>query len=92
MKYTYRVFRDNAGFLHLAVLSGEECVYYLVDEGNDLVPDALTALENGGDPIAEGWEGGEINPSACYCGIIILVNARNGSASEIEASEVIKLG
>lgn len=53
MKYTYRMFEDNAGGLHLAILNEDgECVYYLSDFDRGLVLDTLAALKDGGDPIA----------------------------------------
>lgn len=83
MKYTYRVFQDNAGFLHLAVLSGEECVYYFVDMSFDFILYALDALRGGRDPVAENWENGEDFPDDCYREIIAEVDAHNGGAEEV---------
>lgn len=86
MKYTYRMFEDNAGGLHLAILNEDgECVYYLSDSDRDLVLDTLAALKDGGDPIADSWEGGEENPAACLCEIVDLVDAGNGGAEELDA-------
>lgn len=85
MKYTYRMFEDNAGFLHLAVLDENDvCIYYLFDADRALVMDTMAALENGGDPIADSWEGGEEDPVACFDEILARVDARNGGASEID--------
>lgn len=85
MKYTYRKFEDNAGCLHLAILSEDgECVYYLSDFDRSLVLDTLAALKDGGDPIADGWEGGEPNPVACYEEINNIVDARNGGATMLD--------
>ena len=85
MKYTYRMFEDNAGGLHLAVLNEiGECIYYLADFDRSLVLDTLAALKDGGDPIADGWEGGEEDPDARLRGIIDLVDAHNGGAVELE--------
>lgn len=85
MKYTYRMFEDNAGFLHLAVLDEDDaCIYYLSDADRELVLGALADLKAGGDPIADGWEGGEEDPEACLARILAWVDARNGSAYEID--------
>lgn len=85
MKYTYRMFEDNAGFLHLAVLDENAvCIYYLSDADRQLVLDTLAALKAGGDPITDGWDGGEEDPEACLAGIQAWVDARNGSAYEID--------
>lgn len=85
MKYTYRMFEDNAGFLHLAVLDEDDaCIYYLSDADRELVLDTLADLKAGGDPIADSWEGGEEDPEACLAGILAWVDARNGSACEID--------
>lgn len=82
--YDYHLFEDNAGYLHLAVLNDDStCVYYLVDNDRDFVRDTLADLIAGGDPIADGWEGGEDDPAASYAAIRALVDARNGSAWEI---------
>lgn len=85
MKYSYHTYEDNAGFLHLAVLDETgSCVYYLADADRDLVTTTLDALKAGGDPIADGWEGGEPDPAACYADIVGSVDARNGGADEID--------
>lgn len=85
MKYTYRMFEDNAGFLHLAILDENAvCVYYLSDADRSLVLGTLSDLKSGGDPIADSWEGGEEDPKACLAGILAWVDARNGSAYEID--------
>ncbi len=86
MKYTYRMFEDNAGGLHLAILDVDgECVYYLSDFDRDLVLDTLAALKDGGDPIADSWEGGEEDPAARLREIVDLVDAGNGGAEELDA-------
>lgn len=86
MKYTYRMFEDNAGGLHLAILNEDgECVYYLSDFDRDLVLDTLAALKDGGDPIADSWEGGEEDPAARLREIVDLVDAGNGGAEELDA-------
>lgn len=75
MKYTYKCFEDNAGCLHLAVLDDSgACVYYLADQDRALIRETLDALRAGGDPIADGWEGGEPDPAACYAWIVDAVN------------------
>lgn len=85
MKYTYKCFEDNAGCLHLAVLDDSgACVYYLADQDRALIRETLDALRAGDDPIADGWEGGEQDPAACYVWIVDAVNRRNGGAEEIE--------
>jgi hypothetical protein len=85
MKYAYKCFEDNAGCLHLAVLDDSgACVYYLADQDRALIRETLDALRAGGDPIADGWEGGEPDPAACYVWIVDAVNRRNGGAEEIE--------
>ena len=86
MKYTYRMFEDNAGGLHLAILNEDgECVYYLSDFDRGLVLDTLAALKDGGGPIADSWEGGEEDPAACLREIVDLVDAGNGGAEELDA-------
>lgn len=85
MTYTYNLFEDNAGGLHLAVLDNSgACVYYLTDNHHEIVMDALAELKAGGDPIADGWEGGEPDPESCYNEINNFCDLRNGSAWEIE--------
>lgn len=85
MKYTYRMFEDNAGRLHLAVMDEDNvCIYYLCDADRDLVMGTLAALKAGGDPIVDGWEGGEESPEACLAEVLSWVDARNGGASEID--------
>lgn len=84
MKYNYRLFEDNAGGLHLAVLDGETCVYYLCDNDHNLVMSTLEELKDGGDPVADAWEGGEPNPEECYRSILYFVDDRMGGAWEVE--------
>lgn len=89
MKYTYKLYEDNSGALHLAILDeAKTCIYYLADNDRQLVLDTLAELKTGGDPIADGWEGGEEDPVACYNQINEYVAARNGSARELDAEEV----
>lgn len=85
MTYNYELYKDNSGGLHLAVLDNEgTCVYYLCDLHEEIVLDALAALKDGGDPIADDWEGGEADPVACYRAINETVDARNGGAWELD--------
>lgn len=84
MKYRYEVYEDNAGGLHLAVLDGETCVYYLCDNDHDLVMSTLDELKRGGDPVADSWEGGEQNPDECYHSIVSIVEQSNGGAWELD--------
>ena len=70
MKYTYKMFEDNAGFHHLAIMDDRDaCVYYLADQDEQLVKGTLGDLLAGGDPIAEAWEGGENDPQSCLASI-----------------------
>ena len=88
MTYTYKLFEDNAGALHLAVLDHSgACVYYLADADRAFVLSTLADLTSGGDPIADGWEGGADDPAAAYQEITGFVDLRNGSAREIDDSE-----
>lgn len=85
MMYTCKMFSDNAGNLHLAIINDRgKCVYYLADQDEELVRNTLSDLKAGGDPIAEDWEGGEDDPQACLRSIEDMVAARNGGAWEIE--------
>lgn len=84
MKYDYNLFEDNAGGLHLAVMDGESCVYYLTSLNREFVLDTLEELKNGSDPVNDCWEGGEENPNAAYNTIIRWVEARNGSAWKLD--------
>lgn len=84
MTYTYSLFKDNAGGLHLALLDESgTCIYYLADNDQQLILDTLDELKAGGDPISDGWEGGEPDPEACYNEIRNFCDLRNGSAWEI---------
>lgn len=85
MKYTYSIYEDNAGRLHLAVMDeNDSCIYYLCDADRALVVETLDALKAGGDPIADGWEGGEPDPVTCYEEINNIVDARNGGATMLD--------
>lgn len=83
MKYTYELYEDNSGALHLAVIDGNNCIYYLADHDRDLVLSTLSDLKAGSDPIEDFWEGGEENPNECLKEIRSFVALRNGSAKEI---------
>ena len=49
MKYTYSIYEDNAGRLHLAVMDKTgSCIYYLCDADRALVVETLDALKAGG--------------------------------------------
>lgn len=82
---TYKLYEDNSGGLHLAVLDASEtCIYYLTDADHALVLDTLANIKDSGDPIAYCWESGEDNPQECYRQINNFVNRHNGSAWEVE--------
>lgn len=87
MKYICRifeVFEDNAKLYHFAVVRIDgECVYYHICNDIDPLFDAAHALGVGGDPIVDGWEGGEINPDACYQKIIAALGAHDNNIGEI---------
>lgn len=57
-KLSYQVIEDNGGGLHLAVFSGDECIWYA--SGYEHIPDSLrediAALSDGGHPLQDGWE------------------------------------
>ena len=58
-KLSYQVLEDNGGGLHLAVFSGDECIYYA--SGLEHLPVAdvqemFQALRDGAHPVDEGWE------------------------------------
>lgn len=83
--YRYKLYEDNGGFFHLAVLNSDRrCVYYLHDNDAAFVFDTRDALKAGGDPIADGWDGGDADPQGMLDEIITLCDARNGSAWIIE--------
>lgn len=89
MTYAHKLFEDNAGNLHLAALDASgTCVYYLADSDRELVLNTLTDLTAGGDPIADGWEGGEDDPAACYAAIVETVDCRNGGARELDVARI----
>lgn len=82
--YNYHIFEDNAGRMHLAVMDKHgTCIYFLCDDDRAMVMATLAAVKAGGDPIADGWEGGESDPAACYAEIVGSVDANNGGATEI---------
>nr|DAE15059.1 MAG TPA: Sen15 protein [Siphoviridae sp. cty3u30] len=86
MAYTYRTYEDNAGSLHLAILDDDDrCVYYLVSADRKLINDTIDALEDGGDPIEDGWDGSEeAPPEVCLSEIEYRVDLCNGSAYQID--------
>ena len=58
-RLSYQVLEDNGGGLHLAVFSGDECIYYA--SGLEHLPVAdvqemLQALRDGAHPVDDGWE------------------------------------
>ena len=65
--------RDNAGAL--AMHDTGLAIYRSFGQGNILA---------GGDPIADGWEGGEPDPVTCYEEINNIVDARNGGATMLD--------
>lgn len=82
--YKHKLIEDNAGILHLAVLDGDNCIYYLADSNRKMVMEAAQAVKEGYDPISDEWGGGESNPQECYISISSIVEKRNGGAWEIE--------
>ena len=54
----YRVLEDNGGGLHLAVFSGDECIYYTsgLEHSPDSLHAAIEALRDGAHPVDDGWE------------------------------------
>lgn len=90
--YIYRLFEDNSGNLHLAILNDAlVCVWYLTDQQRDLVIEALAELRAGGDPIADGWDGGEKDPDAKYAEICDLEADRDTGVREIDRKELYRL-
>lgn len=80
-----RLFEDNAGGLHLAVLDEVgTCVWYLCSNHKEIISAAIDELRDGANPISEGWEGGEADPQDCYESILCFAEARNGGAWEFE--------
>ncbi len=56
---SYQVIEDNGGSLHLAVFDDDECTYYA--SGLEHLPVAdvqemIQALQDGTDPVQDGWE------------------------------------
>lgn len=90
--YTAKVYQDNAGRAHLAVLdkSSGACVYYLVDAEQSLICDAIVSLSKGGNPVSEQWDGGEDDPAAAYQWICDTVESHNGGAWEIDPLNLFK--
>lgn len=85
----YELYEDNAGSLNLAILMGDECIYFLTDNDADkkLVLDTRDEFMRGGDPIGERWEGGEDDPQGCYREICAIVEAQNRGAWLLEDGE-----
>lgn len=80
---TYRLFNDNGGFYHLAILDENNvCVYYLVDQNETLVLHTLMDFLAGGDPVVEEWEGGEPNPEKCLEETDEVMSLRKGGITE----------
>ena len=58
-RLTYQVLEDSGGGLHLAVFDDNGCIYYA--SGLEHLPAAdvqemIQALQDGTDPVREGWE------------------------------------
>jgi len=58
-RLSYQVLEDNGGGLHLAVFDDNGCIYYA--SGLEHLPAAdvqemIQALQDGTDPVREGWE------------------------------------
>jgi hypothetical protein len=83
----YELFEDNAGFFNLAILEGDECIYYLSSADKKLVLETRDEFLGGGDPVADYWEGGEDDPQECYNSICSFVEAGNGGATLLEDGE-----
>lgn len=87
---TAKLFTDNGGFYHLAILDEHDnCIYYLCDQDKSLVRSTMSDFEAGSDPIADGWDGGESNPQACYRQIQDLIALSNGGACEITFNQEV---
>lgn len=80
---TAEVFEDNAGGLHIAVLEDDVCKWYFCDNDDEFAHDVWKLIIAGGNPIAEGWEGGEPDPGERYTEIMKMVEAHNGGANLI---------
>ena len=54
----YQVIEDNGGGLHLAVFDGDECIYYAYgyEHHPDNLLEDIAALQDGTDPVQDGWE------------------------------------
>lgn len=57
-KLNYAVIEDNAGGLHLAVFRGNRCIWYGggYERNLDRLREDILALQDGSDPVSEGWE------------------------------------
>ena len=82
------VFADNGGFYHLAVLFGEQCVYYLVDNDAEFIRRTLRAILAGEDPA--DIDGGAEDPAAAYAADLAALSAVPGGMEDITEREVIR--
>lgn len=80
------VFCDNGGFYHLAVLSGDRCVYYLVDNDAEFIRGTLRAILAGEDPA--GFECGAEDPAAAYAADLASLSAVPGGMEDITKREL----
>ena len=58
-RLTYQVLEDNGGGLHLAVFSSDdECIWWGsgYEHSPDRLPEDIAALQDGADPVQDGWE------------------------------------
>jgi len=57
-RLSYQVLEDNGGGLHLAVLNGNECIWFA--SSYEFIPgnlqEDIAALQEGADPLQDGWE------------------------------------
>lgn len=80
------VFSDNGGFYHLAVLSGDRCVYYLVDNDAEFIRGTLRAILAGEDPA--DFDGGAEDPAAAYAEALAALSSIPGGMEDITEREV----
>lgn len=77
-KLNYQVVEDNGGGLHLVVLSKRGRAIY-VHSGYEYchgqLQNDLNALDNGGDPVADGWDGCEDNPRSLWQDMLDNINS-----------------
>lgn len=82
---TAKRFEMNDGSMCFAVLDASgKCIYFLHDKDEELVDGTVAAYLSGGDPIKDGWEGGEEDPQECYESVLAFVEARNGGTWEVD--------